>query len=127
MQPEDSSPVHPALRSLVAEACQALARLDVERLDELALSVQILNRDLHGDMPPERRAALASEAQGAAGDMAVFARVIEATRANVDVMNRLRELRTGRLEYGQRGELGSPASRSRSLEIGLSRSGHGND
>ncbi len=31
--------------------------------------------------------------------MAVFARVLEATRANLDVMNRLRELRAGRLEY----------------------------
>jgi len=35
-------------------------------------------------------------------DMAVFGRVLEATRANLDVMNRLRELQLGRLEYGQR-------------------------
>jgi hypothetical protein len=34
--------------------------------------------------------------------MAVFARVLEATRANLNVMNRLRELRAGRLEYGER-------------------------
>ena len=33
------------------------------------------------------------------GEMAVFARVLEATRANLNVMNRLRELRSGRLEY----------------------------
>jgi hypothetical protein len=32
--------------------------------------------------------------------MAVLARVLEATRANLNVMNRLRELRGGRLEYG---------------------------
>ena len=34
--------------------------------------------------------------------MAVFARVLDATRANLNVMNRLRELRMGRLEYSER-------------------------
>ena len=34
--------------------------------------------------------------------MAVFARVLDATRANLQVMNRLRELRMGRLEYSER-------------------------
>jgi hypothetical protein len=33
--------------------------------------------------------------------MAVLARVLEATRANLNVMNHLRDLRAGRLEYGQ--------------------------
>ena len=33
--------------------------------------------------------------------MAVLGRVLEATRANLNVMNRLRELRTGRLEYSE--------------------------
>ncbi len=33
--------------------------------------------------------------------MATFARVLEVTRANLNVMNRLRELRAGRLQYGQ--------------------------
>ena len=33
--------------------------------------------------------------------MAVFARVLEATRANLKVMKRLRELRVGRLEYSE--------------------------
>ena len=33
--------------------------------------------------------------------MAVFGRVLEATRDNLQVMNRLRELRAGRLEYGE--------------------------
>jgi hypothetical protein len=35
--------------------------------------------------------------------MAVFARVLEATRANLSVMHRLRELREGRLEYREPG------------------------
>ena len=63
--------------------------------------VRRLNRDLwrSGAADGDARAALAPEAKEAAGDMAVFARVLEATRANLDVMNRLRELRTGRLEY----------------------------
>jgi hypothetical protein len=48
------------------------------------------------------------QAREAKGDMAVFARVLEATRANLDVMNRLRELRAGRLEYGERLTRGWP-------------------
>jgi hypothetical protein len=33
--------------------------------------------------------------------MAVFARVLEVTRGNLNLMNRLRELRAGRLEYSE--------------------------
>ena len=91
---------HPELKELVVEASRALARLDADRLEELALSCQALNRAL---VPAnaEESAVLASQAREAAGEMAVFARVLEATRANLNVMNRLRELRAGRLEYGQ--------------------------
>jgi len=90
----------PLLKELVVEASRALARLDADRLEELALSCQALNRDLaQGDAAD--RAALALESKEAAGDMAVFARVLEATRANLNVMNRLRDLRAGRLEYGE--------------------------
>ena len=89
---------HPKLRDLVVEASRSLARLDAGRLEELALCCQALNRDLVcGD--GTARAALACEAREAVQDMAVFARVLEATRANLNVMNRLRELRGGRLEY----------------------------
>ena len=93
----------PKLKELVVEASRALARLDADRLEELALSCQALNRDLtdrdllHGDAAD--RAALVLECKEAEGDMAVFARVLEATRANLNVMNRLRELRARRLEY----------------------------
>jgi hypothetical protein len=34
--------------------------------------------------------------------MATFARVLDATRANLNVMNRLRQLRSGPVEYGVR-------------------------
>jgi hypothetical protein len=90
---------HPKLKELVVEASRALARLDADRLGELALSCQVLNRDL-AHMDRDALAALKVESKVAAGDMAVFARVLEATRANLSVMNRLRELRAGRLEYG---------------------------
>jgi len=95
---------YPKLKELVVEASRALARLDAGRLEELALSCQALNRDLvledleQGD--GVRRAALTIESKDTAGEMAVFARVLEATEANLQVMNRLRELRAGRLEYG---------------------------
>jgi hypothetical protein len=35
--------------------------------------------------------------------MAVFARVLEATQANLRVMKRLQDLRTGQLEYAPQG------------------------
>jgi hypothetical protein len=91
---------HAELKDLVVEASRSLARLDADRLEELALSCQALNRDL-APASKEERAVLARQAREAAGDMAVFARVLEATRANLNVMNRLRELRAGRLEYSQ--------------------------
>jgi hypothetical protein len=95
---------HPRLKDLVTEASQALARLDADRLEELALSCQALNRALPGSdqvqSEEEARKALTLESKEAAGDMAVFARVLEVTRANLNVINRLRELRACELEYG---------------------------
>lgn len=89
---------HPKLKELVVEASRALSRLDADRLEELALSCQALNRALVYE-DGKAHEALAAEARDATGDMAVFARVLEATRANLHVMNRLKELRAGRLEY----------------------------
>jgi hypothetical protein len=116
------------MKELVVEASRALARLDADRLEELAFSCQALNRDLAQGDPARRdgdaRESLAIECNQAQGDMAVFARVLEATQANLNVMNRLRELRAGRLEY-----------RAGHLEYGKSQiqqwrqteSGHGNN
>ena len=92
----------PELKRLVIEASQALARLDADRLEELALSCKTLSRDLKPVDEPER-AELRRQAKESAGEMAVFARVLEATRANLSVMHRLRELREGRLEYREPG------------------------
>ena len=101
MQEITARQVNPELKELVTEASQALARLDAPRLEELALSCQALNREAASFQAEEKR-ELSRQAREAAGDMAVFARVLEATRANLRVMNRLRELRASRLEYSER-------------------------
>jgi len=93
--------VRPTLKALVTEASRALAQLDAARLEELALSCAALNRE----MPPvtmSESETLVREAREAVGEMAVFARVLEATRGNLRVMDRLRELRMGCLEYSDR-------------------------
>ena len=94
-------PANPDLKELVVEASRALARLDAPRLEELALSCQALTGARNPEDPDERT-HMARQAREAVGDMAVFARVLEATRANLNVMMRLRELRAGRLEYTER-------------------------
>ena len=53
-------------------------------------------------MGAEEKRELARQAREAQADMAVFARVLEATRANLNVMRRLREMRDRRLEYSER-------------------------
>jgi hypothetical protein len=91
---------NPELKELVWEASHALARLDTTRLEELAFSCQALNREL---VPGNsaKGSDYARQAREAAEEMAIFARVMEATRANLNVLKRLRELRAGRLEYGE--------------------------
>jgi len=89
---------HPELKQLVGEASHALARLDTRRLEELALCCQALNRDLAPGGSADL-ADIARQTGEAAEEMAVFARVMEATRANLGVMRRLQELRAGRFEY----------------------------
>jgi hypothetical protein len=103
---------------LVVEATRSLARLDADRLEELAQSCRALNRDPAPVKPAERRAQ-AAQAAKAAEEMAVFARVLEATRANLNVMRRLRELRLGRLEYSER--------EARSWNRSVAGSGHGDN
>jgi hypothetical protein len=104
---------HPQLKELVAEASRALAQLDAARLEELALSCRALNRDL-ATVTPEDRAQFAREARAASGEMAVFARVLDATRSNLNVLNRLGELRAGSLDYGQSGnQSGWPPAENR--------------
>jgi len=90
----------PVLRGIVVEASQALALLDAQRLEELAFSCEALNRTLTATgLDLETRRSLARQSREAVADMVVLGRVLEATRANVSVMNRLREMRGERLEY----------------------------
>jgi hypothetical protein len=91
----------PELKELVVEASRALARLDATRLEELAHSCQTLTQARNSEDLGDRT-LLAWQARDAEADIAVFARVLAATRANLHVMKRLRELRTGRLEYTER-------------------------
>lgn len=88
-------PVKTRLKDLVQEASRALAQLDAVRLEELANCCRALNCEsgLSG------RRGLSAEAREAAADMAVLARVLKATRSNWEVMERLRDLRQGRVEY----------------------------
>jgi hypothetical protein len=89
---------NPELKALVVEASLALGRLDADRLEELALSCQALNRD-PAAWNGQERMEMARESRELIGEMAVFERVLEATRANLDVMRRLRQLHEGQREY----------------------------
>lgn len=118
------SGMRPELKELVREASEALARLDADRLEELAHCCRALNREQNRERNSgeasrvdtqrdiEQKADLARQAREAAGEFVVFTRVLEATRANLDVMTRLRdELNRGR--YGEPLEYGTTQMRAR--------------
>jgi hypothetical protein len=87
-------------KGTLANASRALAHLDAERLEEMALSCAALVREDHEGRFDFRGGR--EEDSGEDGrEMAIFARVLEATRANLNVMRRLRALRATPLEYGQ--------------------------
>jgi hypothetical protein len=113
---------NPELKALVVEASLALASLDADRLEELALSCQALNRDLSA-WSGQERAEMARESRELTGEMAVFERVLDATRANLGVMSRLRQLHEGEREYGGSLRLRSSGRGAR----GLTGDGDGND
>jgi Iap family predicted aminopeptidase len=94
--------VYPSLKEMVVEASRALALLDADRLEELALSCQALNRDLARTSRQAvafEQTRLAAQAHEAKKEMAVFARVLDVSRANLTVLNRLRNMQTEHLEY----------------------------
>jgi len=97
----EAPPANPELKELVVEASRALALLDAPRLEELAVSCEALNRNLDA-MGADEKKELARQAREAQADMSVLKRVLEATRANQNVMRRLREMRERRLEYDER-------------------------
>jgi len=102
--------VHPELKQIVIEATQALARLDAQRLEDLALCCQNLNRALSESDRDESvyersnslRAEVARQAREATGEMAVFSQVLAATRANLKVIAHIRSGETETFNYGER-------------------------
>jgi hypothetical protein len=116
MEQDRNRRARPELKALVAEASRALALLDADRLEDMALSCRALGAS-PDPAAVEQTAALRREAHAAKGDLAVFGRVLEATYANLNVMRRLRELREGRQGYGPQAVDGPKAMES----------GHGND
>ena len=79
----------PAVCSLLSEATRSLARLDADRLEELALSCAALIRDWEQSEGDDRQ-RLALDLAEARPQMDSFARVLEVTRSNLEVTARLR-------------------------------------
>src|SRR6185437_2419696 len=84
--------VRPELKVMVREACLALTQLNAARLEELAASCEALT------FAPVN----APEARAAQREMAMLGRVLEATRANAEVMQRLRAMHAAGIEYSER-------------------------
>jgi hypothetical protein len=85
-------------KDTLVNASHSLAHLDAERLEEMALSCAALVRDEHAHFDTGRHA---EPGFGEAGrELASFARVLEATKANLNVLRRLRAVRAKQLEYG---------------------------
>jgi hypothetical protein len=85
-------------RDTLVDASQALAHLDADRLEEMALSCAALVREDHAHF--EIRPHAEPGFSEAGRELARFARVLEVTRANLNVMRRLRTIRAKELEYG---------------------------
>lgn len=92
----------PKLKRVLAEATRALAQLDAARLEEMARSCEALVLDGRID-EGELRDRVELESRDAAREMAMFLRVLEATKANLSVVRRLREVPTAPLQYGHSG------------------------
>ena len=86
-------------RDLINTAVSALARLDADRLEETARSCEALN--------PAHSVVSKSDTPLSLDlhrEMAIFARVLGVTQANMSVLRRLSELRSTAIEYGRRPE-----------------------
>jgi hypothetical protein len=86
------------LKDFIREASRALAKLDADRLSELRSLFQELSR-VAAEVDVKGQARLTLQVRDASKEMKVFARVIEATRDNLQVLYRLRDSRDGNLEY----------------------------
>ncbi len=83
------------LKEILQEASRALALLDADRLEELALFCQELKRNpIRADFGEQARLAADTRRE-----LTVLGRVLEATRANIRVLRTLRKTREDRFEY----------------------------
>lgn len=101
---------------ILADASHALTQLDAARLEEMAISCAALVRDrqeVHCD-PHWRPKTVPCVTEP---EIAIFTRVLEATRANLQVLHRVCARRTTQLEYGQ----------ARGLSESLVENDHGDD
>jgi hypothetical protein len=88
-------------RELAAQAVEALARLDADRLEEMASSCSVLQRQL-ADAAPARPLASRLQPGNFAPELALLRGVLEATRVNLSVL-RCAGAVSSPLEYIQTG------------------------
>ncbi|HVZ83747.1 MAG TPA: hypothetical protein VG893_08730 [Terracidiphilus sp.] len=98
MRSSQAQPVRPEMKEILLEASRALAHLDADRLEELALCCQSLNKSAAGAGVAGLE-AMKREVQEGLRELELFGHVLDATRANLRVLRRLRELRFGQVEY----------------------------
>ena len=87
------------LKMVLKEAREALMRLDAERLEDIAFSCAMPVRGTDSGCG-EPMDCMDVESEEARREMEIFMRVLHATKANLQVMRRLREMRASKLEYG---------------------------
>ncbi len=88
------------LREVVADAAAALAKLDADRLEELALSCRMFHCDCQNSKADGVETY--RQAREISKEVALFRGVLEATGANIRVLHQLRDRRGNELEYGRR-------------------------
>lgn len=71
---------------ILKEACQALARLDADRLEELAATCRVLNRELPSAGSERARVA---QSMGYGKPLRDLGRMVEKTRENLHVIRRV--------------------------------------
>jgi hypothetical protein len=87
MPQQEATLVNAKLKSLIQEACSALAQLDADRLEELALSCRALNQSQVFARRTE------ADVRAACTELSVLKNVLKATKANLEVLERIARLR----------------------------------
>lgn len=90
--------VCPKMKDVVVEASRALANIDAERLEELALSCKALNRE-QKNLSSDHRARFVSDVIDSRQELALLGSVLDATRANLRVLRHLQAMRVGLVGY----------------------------